>query len=173
MISDLLDILKAIQSAQDSDQKAILERQLKERVEAVLHKFFDDGEAEYPRRKRTFQAIRTHIGIFDENPQGLKEILFAMGANRSGSDGDDGYWHLPKTMESGASTKTATKKRMRINWPMMFGGLGVIAAAIAILEFVFDFFEPEPDMPTTFRECIATGDPGPERRIECLKKFPP
>ena len=104
MISDLLKILQAIQSSSSAEEKARLEQELLTAVESDINALFDDPK--YPKRRRTFGAIRRALGIFDDGPQRLKEILYNMGARPVSGEGDEAYWELKKAvarMDSGGS----------------------------------------------------------------------
>ena len=113
LISDLLKILEAIQSSQSDEERAELESKLLEEVKNEIKKMFE----KYPKRRRTFGALRQGLGIFDppERQEELKKILFDMGARPTTGDGDEKYWHLPKSLD--LETGTNGKRSL---WPFVY-----------------------------------------------------
>ena len=94
MVSDLLKILQAIQAAHSDEEKKKLEHELSDAVQTEIRNLFEG----YPKRRRSFDAIRENLGIFDppEKQEELKNILFSMGARPQKGKGGKNYWQLPE-----------------------------------------------------------------------------
>ena len=154
MISDALKILETIQSAQSAGEKEKLESDLLDAIREDIQDFFDDPK--YPLRRRSFGAISRKLGIFDDDPQQLKEILFKLGARPSKGEGEDTQWHLPKS-----ATNIQTPKK-RKTWASIYSALGALAALLAILAY----FGVTPGDILSFVSGGADRDSGPCPRNE-------
>lgn len=125
MIGDLIKIFETVQSAQTEQERKDLERQLVSAAQAEIRVLFDDPK--YPRRRRTFGAIRQRLAIFDNDPDKLTQILFLMNARRLRGDGDDALWELPN-----AQTPDSPRNPMR--WQTV--ALLIGACALVIVGFL-------------------------------------
>ncbi len=165
MISDLLKILSAIQDAKSSEEEAALRRELQQAVEVDIRAHFDN--AQYPNRKRSFESIKKALGIFDDNPQELKTILYAMGARPKRGRAD--YWHLPKDR-----ARSSPQQAKPMSWSRVYAGLGALAALVAILGFFgvsgADIFGG-PEF-TNRQECLDAANSNMRKISECYRNHP-
>lgn len=133
MINDALSILEAIRSAKDAEEKQRLENELLGIVQSDIKSVFDNPQ--YPKRKRSFRAIQGALGIFDDDPQELKEILFKMGARPTNSKRK--YWHLPKDATRPSEVHRLAKKRKNgPTWSLIITSLGALAAFVTLLTWL-------------------------------------
>jgi len=130
MISDALKLLQTIQAAKSKEEENKLEAELVDAVTEDIRKLFDDPS--FKRRRRSFRAIRTSLGIFDAEQERLKRILYAMGARPQRGEGEEALWHLPKRNDS--TRKTSRNPRFR--WSRVYSLLGATAALVAILGII-------------------------------------
>ncbi|MEO0990676.1 MAG: hypothetical protein AAFX00_06990 [Pseudomonadota bacterium] len=174
MISDLLKILEAIRSASSEKEKARLEDELLSAVRTDIQRLFDD--LDYPNRRRTFMEISQVLGIFDDDPQKLKEILYEMGARPKSGEGDETFWELKAVTHAVSDQELRTPERTSgIGWPKIYAILGAFAALVAIFGFfgIGNFNDLFPgDEPATKAECLAAANGNFRRISECERLFP-
>jgi len=168
MIRDLIAIFDAVLGAQSDQEKADREAELLDAVRAEIRDLYDDPK--YPRRRRTFGAIRQRLAIYDNDPDTLTKILFAMNARRVKGDGDTALWELPRQVE-GAETPAPPRKPMR--WQTLAAIIAIGAVVVlGALNFntVRGWFAGSG--PATKAECLAAANGNMRRISECERLFP-
>ena len=182
MIGDLLDLLRAAQSAQSDQEKTERESAFRQAVEVEIQNLFQDPK--YPNRRRSFGAIRKRLGVFDKDPDGLKHILFGMGALVYSGENDDAFWELPDMVGAtngigntiiGPSDPVKPPRRSR-NWvPLIFLAICIVVV-LSLWETVFskipigslsDLFEPD----RTHADCVAKANGIMTEIIKCHQEF--
>ncbi|MEP6018147.1 MAG: hypothetical protein ABJ251_06650 [Paracoccaceae bacterium] len=168
MVSDLLKILSAVQHASSTEEKNRLEGVLLSAVEQDIRNLFEDPK--FPQRKRSFQSIQGALGIFDEDPQKLKKILYEMGARKR--IGRKDYWHLSETS---VDLDTARSRNPLLSWSRLLSALGGIAAIVAVLGFfqldgtiIWDMLTDYSDR----QECLEAANGNMRKISKCYKDFP-
>lgn len=124
MVSDLLKILQAIQSAQSDEEKRRLESEFAQAVHAHIRDFYDDPR--YPRRRRSFAAIRKSLQIYNDKESDLRDVLYAMGGRAVKGDGEDALWELPENPGTPMPDPPP-----RAVWSQVYVALAAIAVLVA------------------------------------------
>ncbi len=166
MIRDLIALFDTVRSAQDAQEKADRLADLENAVHAEIRDLFDDiGDAD---RKTSFGAIKTRLAIYDNDPDALTAILFAMGARRASGTGDAALWHLPGP-EAAPPDPPARPRRWQATAAVL--GLGALAVLAATnLDTLRGFFGG--DGFATKTDCLAAANGNMRKISECERQFP-
>ena len=174
MSLDPTEILDRYETKTNARMKAYEKDLFTYAVQVRIHDLFDDPQ--YPRRRRSFEAIRKKLGIFEGREAELRQRLFDMSAEVIKGEGEDQLWHLPP-----GTPRPEEPKKPRP--PVLLLGLMVLAVAVAVLIFwekavgetfpetVARLFASSPVF-ETFQDCIAARPDDktiPSWRIECGK----
>ena len=176
-LSDFLELADRLKTAKTEDDKRQHQEALRNLIEADIRRIFDD--AEYPNRRRSFGVIRKKLGIFDDSSDhrsaaALRETLYLMGARVHSGEGDDAFWHLPKTTDSTDENVDDKDQPRRPRLSHVYSLLIAGAALVAVLTY----FEIKPrDILNLVREtqtrdtCINEANGIWMEIIKCNEKF--
>jgi hypothetical protein len=175
MIGDLLKLFETVQSAQSDQEKADREHELETAVQAEIRSMFDDPK--YPRRRRSFGAIRQRLAIFDDDPGRLTEILFRMKARRVRGDGDDALWQLPEQTPGATGSQPPRKRRRWQTVAAVLLGVGIVLGLVSankigpsdVYRFVASSFQSGP---ATRQDCLDQADGNMRKVTQCYQDFP-
>lgn len=168
MIRDLIALFETVRTAQSDQERSDRETDLQQAVRTEIRRLFDDPK--YPKRRRTFAAIRKPLAIYDNDPDTLTAILFAMGARRVDGNGDDALWELAVTSDQ--DTPAAPPKRP-VRWQTIAAGVGLLALAILVVtnfDALRDRFFGQGY--SSKAECLAAANGNMRRISECERSFP-
>lgn len=133
MISDLIKLYEAVQTAADKHTERQRQEELNKQVQAEIEKLFEPNPR-WPKGQRRFDVISRSLGIFNDRPDELRQFLFEIGArSKTGSEGEE-LWELERS-ESGGSDEPKIRAQSNTWWKWFAPTVGIVAGIVVILEF--------------------------------------
>ncbi|MBO9467750.1 hypothetical protein J7443_21140 [Tropicibacter sp. R15_0] len=180
-IQDILSVGEKLRDAAREGEAEQERLEFQDKVKLAIREVFDDPD--YPKRRRSFGAIRKKLFIFDDSSEDfsharLRQILFSMEVEHLRGEGDAAFFYLPPLTQQEVATDDTRgigdpppEKPSKL-WPWFLAFVLLVLLALwlsPVYSWVAEIFQPGT---TSFQDCISSGEDTPERWALCYSKHP-
>ncbi|SMX30320.1 hypothetical protein TRP8649_04463 [Pelagimonas phthalicica] len=180
-IQDILSVGEKLRDAAREGEAEQERLEFQDKVKLAIREVFDDPD--YPKRRRSFGAIRKKLFIFDDSSEDfsharLRQILFSMEVEHLRGEGDAAYFYLPpltqpqKAKDVAVGTNIRAPRRPSKLWLWFLLIVLLVLLALWLWPVISQVAGLFPSGTTSFQDCISSGEDTPERWALCYSKHP-